>query len=228
MMHSVLFAVFQPDSEEAQRLLDEEFQRPEYVAAEPTLAQKAWNWVSEKFAELFSGVARASAEAGWPAWIVIPVIVLVLVLLFLWIRPGKIGKARTSGDSDLLDFHVTAEQYLQSAQESLARQQFSDAYLAAFRSLLRDADDRAIITISRSTTATLAMRDLAPAFPQYSQQLYAVTEQFNLIIYGGGLATENQVRDFMALVQQVKNTAPVYREDNEFGVAQDPARLVPR
>ena len=206
-----------PDDDEARRLLNERIDSFDIDHAQATLWERLLNWLNEA---LRLNIDPTGAGSLFLQVLLIIAVGVVGYLLFRYFRPSK-----TTPDvaDQLADPTLTAEQYLATAQRQLAAGQLDEAYLAAYRSMVRSAAVREIVEVTPATTATLFGWSLGAVLPDYRDQLEQASTEFNRIIYGGNTPSREATDHVVALAQTVATATP-----QQAPAHTDPARLIPR
>lgn len=210
---------WQPPDDVARRLLDERIDSYEVEATSMTWWERLLAWLDDAL----SLSTDASGTGGIVLTILLGVAVIVLVwLLVRYFRPSLV---ETSGQqtAHLVDPSITAEQYLADARRLLANDALDEAYLQAFRSMVRASSQRGLLEVAPSTTATLFGWSLGAVLPDHSQQLNEAAQTFNAISYGGNMPVRSQTEAVVHLAQVVATAQPQSDPD-----AMSPARLMPR
>lgn len=208
-----------PDDDEARRLLDERINSFDVEPASMTLWERFMNWLNEAL------TLNIDPTGGGNVLILILLVAAVGVLVFLLIRYFRPAGTTTGSDADeaLADPRVTAEQYLAAAQRHLAAEQLDQAYVAAYRFMVRSAAQRGLVEVTPATTATTFGWSLGTVLPVYRQQIDAASTEFNQIIYGGSTPTRQAAQEMVALAETVATATPQSADRRV-----DPARLIPR
>lgn len=171
--------------EEARRLAELELADPAYAAAEPSIWQRAIEWIIARVQEVIDGVADA-APGGW--WGVLAlVLVLVLVAALIRWRLGPV--ARTSPLALTVDPTTSAAQFRARADRAAAAGEWEAAIIDRMRALVRSGQERGLIDDRPGWTADEVSAELGAQLPGAAGALAAATRTFDEVRYGGRPAT---------------------------------------
>lgn len=206
-----------PDDDEARKLLTERVDSYE-VDGSLSLWERFLRWLNEALS------LNVDSSGAGGIIIVILLIVAVAILLFLLIRYFRPSVSPTAArEPDLVDSSITAEQYLASAQRYLASGDLGQAYVHAYRSIVRDAQQRQLVEVTPSTTATTFGWTMGAILPNHRHAIDQAASTFNQVVYGSMTPTPDAVDTVMQLAQSLQTAQPqAYNPHN------DPARLIPR
>ena len=208
-----------PEDSEARRLLDERIDSYDVDPAAMTLWERIIAWLNDALA--------LNVDATGTGSVVIQVLLVaaVAILLFLLVRFFRPSVSPNAQDAanQLVDHSIPAEQYLLNAQRHLAASQLDQAYLEAYRFMVRTASQRELVDVMPATTATTFGWSLGAMLPTYRTAISDASAEFNRIIYGGTVPTREATETMIQLAQTLATAQPqVAALDN------DPARLIPR
>lgn len=208
-----------PEDSEARRLLDERIDSYDVDPTSMTLWERIINWLNDALA--------LNVDATGTGSVVIQVLLVaaVAVLLFLLVRYFRPSVSPNAQDAtnQLVDHSVTAEQYLLNAQRHLAASQFDQAYLEAYRFMVRTASQRDLVEVIPATTATTFGWSLGAVLPTYRTAIADASAEFNSIIYGGTVPTLQATEAMIQLAQTLATAPP-----QAASLPDDPSRLIPR
>lgn len=206
-----------PDDDEARRLLTERIDSYD-VDGSLSLWERFLRWLSESLS--------ISVDSSGPGSIIIVVLLVaavavLLFLLFRYFRPSV--SPTTANDPELVDSSIAAEEYFASAKRYLASGALDQAYAHAYRSIVRNAQQRQLVEVTPSTTATTFGWSMGAILPNHRDALDEASSGFNRVVYGSTTPTRDAVETVMQLAQSLKVAQPqAYNPHN------DPARLIPR
>lgn len=206
-----------PDDDHARRLLDE---RIESYDVEP--AARSW-W--EHILAWLNDALRLNVDPSGAGSIVIQVILVlaVAVLIFLLIRffRPSVSPATNQAQHQLVDPSVSAAQYLEQAHQLLAHGHRSQAFLHAYRSMVRTGAERDLTEVTPSTTATVFGWALGSVLPAHREAISQASDDFNRISYGGAVPSREATEAVLQLAKTVMTAPPTVTDQN-------PIRLMPR
>lgn len=208
-----------PEDDDARQLLDEHIDTYDLDPAGMTLWERIIAWLNDALAINIDPTGTGS--------VLIQVVLILAVgvlafLLFRYFRPS-LSPAHNRHDDQLADPSVPAEEYLHAAHRLLTAEQFDQAYLQAYRFIVRSASDRGLVEVTPATTATTFGWSLGAVLPAYREALAEVSTEFNRISYGGSIPTREATEAVIQLAQTIATARPPTGS-----VANDPSRLMPR
>lgn len=171
--------------EQARRLAELELADPAYRAAEPSLVQRAIQWLVDEVQRLVDRVGDA-APGGWLGILGLLALVAIAGLIVRW-RMGPVSRA------GILEFTVdpgtTAAQYRLRAEQAAAQGRWDVAITERMRALVRTGQERGLIDAQPGWTADEVALALGAALPAAEPALAAAARIFDEVRYGGRTAT---------------------------------------
>ncbi|HIW47528.1 MAG TPA: DUF4129 domain-containing protein [Candidatus Yaniella excrementigallinarum] len=207
-----------PDDDEARRLLDERID-----SYDVDDAISIW----DRFLRWLDDALGVNVDASGTGGVVIQILLVlavgvVIFVLIRYFRPS-VSPDAVDDDEHLVDPTVSAEQYFAQAQSYLEAGQLDQAYIHAYRFMVRLAQQRKLVDVTPSTTATSFGWSLGAVLPGHREDIYAASSQFNQIVYGGSTPSRDAVTAMLHLAQATQNAQPQTPDPQ-----MDPARLIPR
>lgn len=207
-----------PDNEDARRLLNE---RIDTYDVDESLG--LW----DRFVRWLYDALSINADPTGPGSFVIlalliAAVAILVLLLVRFFRPPANPDANAE-NTDLVDPSVAAEEYLNSAQRYFAEGQFGQAYIHAYRFMVRHAQQRQLVEVTPSTTATTFGWSLGAVLAPHREAINHASLVFNQIVYGGSDPSEEAVATMLQLAQTIETAQPQAAHPDH-----DPARLIPR
>ncbi|WP_313820762.1 DUF4129 domain-containing protein [Citricoccus sp.] len=204
-------AGWEPDRDEARRLIEEELARPEYAQAEPNPLLEWLGGILSAALEWLGTLGGAAPSL--PGWVLPLILVAVAVVVLVLLRPRATAAARARrADAVLSDRTVTPEQHRRMAETAFAAGDHGAALVAWFRALVRHAEERTVLDPRPGRTATEAAHGLGTAFTTERRALEAAADAFNAVVYGDRPTTAaraTNVRDLDArLATMPPDTTP--------------------
>lgn len=167
--------------DQAQRLAELELSDPAYRAAQPSLIERAINWL----VEWVQRVADAAAGAAPGGWLGILGLVLLIVVAALFIR-WRIGPvSRSAGLTFTVDPGTSAAQYRTHADELAAAGQWDEAISERMRAVVRGSQERGLIDAHPGWTADEVATEVGQRVPDGRDSLDAAARTFDEVRYGG-------------------------------------------
>ncbi|NUL46357.1 DUF4129 domain-containing protein [Cellulosimicrobium funkei] len=185
---------WEPDRDEARRLVQEELAQPEYAQAEPNPVLEWLGGVLSAALDWLSTLGGAAPSL--PGWVLPLILVAVAVVVVVLLRPRTNAAARARRTAAVLsDRTVTPEQYRRKAEEAFAAGDHGSALVAWFRALVRQAEERTVLDPRPGRTATEAAHGLGTVFPAELRSLEAAAAAFNAVVYGDRPTTAARATD---------------------------------
>jgi hypothetical protein len=194
-----------PAREEAERELSEGI----YHQDDPSLFQRALQWVWDGVSELFDRAASAAPGGHTGLWIVIGGLAVVLVLMVVRLGlPGR--RPRTAADEALFtDAPRSAAEHREAAAEAAARGDWSRAVQEHTRALFRALEERALLDVRPGRTADEAAAEAGRVLPGHADRLRTAARDFDDVTYGGRTATEDTYRRTARLDEDLRKAKPL-------------------
>ena len=208
-----------PDDDEARQLLDERIETYDLDPAGMTLWERIIGWLNDALAINIDPTGTGSVIVQ--VLLIIAVGVLAFVL-FRYFRPSA-SPAGNRQEAQLADPSVPAEEYLRAAHRLFSAKQFDQAYLHAYRFIVRSASDRELVEVTPATTATTFGWSLGAVLPAYREALTEASTEFNRISYGGSIPTRDVTETVLQLATSIATAHP-----HPGNTVNDPSRLMPR
>lgn len=177
-----------PDADEARRQLAEELSKPIYTDPE--------NWVNEMYRRLLDWLTGNTPDSGplsngqLTALIVIAVLVAGIVV---WAVLGPVRSRSQQRRSALfVEDERTAAEVRAEADAFAAAQDWTAAYAALFRAMIRTLSERGVIAEFAGMTAQEAVVLTQQRFPDFGAQLATSAGLFDVLVYDHGTADQGQ------------------------------------
>ena len=208
-----------PDDEEARRLLNDRIDTYDLDPDPSGLWEAFIRWLNE----LLSVDVDPSGAGSIVLQVVLIVAVGVLIFLLIkFFRPSVSPHASTD-ESQLVDPAIPAEQYFANAERYLVSGELHQAFIHAYRSMVRQGQQRQLVEVTPSTTATTFGWALGALLASHSKAINQASSEFNRIVYGGSTPNRQDVESMMQLARTVQTAQPQAAHPHD-----DPARLIPR
>lgn len=207
-----------PDDDDARRLLNDRIDSYEVDPAAMSWWERVLQWLND--ALLLNVDASGAGSVIIQVFLVLAVVILV-ILLIRFFRPSV--SSVTQAEAQLVDPSISAAQYLDQARQLLASQKLDQAYLQAYRAMVRSTAVRELVEVTPATTATVFGWSLGSVLPSHRIPIHEASEQFNEISYGGGVPTREATSAMINLAQTIAVAQPTATHPHD-----NPARLMPR
>ncbi|HEU5476058.1 MAG TPA: DUF4129 domain-containing protein [Actinophytocola sp.] len=171
------------DRDEARDAAVRELSDPAYAAAEPSLLTQVLDWLAERLAGF------GLAVPGGPTGLIMLAAAVALIVVAMRLRAGRITRNRAARPELFQGRVRTAADHRRAAAEAAARGELSEAVRERFRAIVRELEQRGVLTeMSGRTVAEIAAAATA-ALPGSATELSAAAALFDEVIYGGRPAT---------------------------------------
>ncbi|GAA5112400.1 DUF4129 domain-containing protein [Haloechinothrix salitolerans] len=177
----------EPGRDEAREAARDELSNPLYREAEPSWFERLITWLGDRLDELFGAVAEAGPGGVVGLLIVLGVLLIVVVVIRL--RTGKLARSPRAAEAPLGDVTVPASAHREDAAAALAAADLRGAVVARFRALARELEQRGVLDVQTGRTADELAAQAADALPACADALRAAARIFDDVYYGGKPAT---------------------------------------
>ncbi len=192
--------------EEAQRLAEEELAKPAYHVDDPSLFERAIQWLIDKVGELLETASRVLPGGLWGLALLV-VLGVVVVAVVLW-RGGPLRRS-AAGDTALFVGQArSAVQHRRAADQAAASGRWEEAVRERYRAIVRSLEERTILEARPGRTADEAAADAALALPLLAENLRTAALTFDAVVYGGRPASSTDDRFLRELDRAVAATTP--------------------
>ncbi|MDJ1138432.1 DUF4129 domain-containing protein [Streptomyces iconiensis] len=188
-----------PAREDAER----ELSRQEYHEHDPGLLQRVLDWIWDRVSDLLSTAAQAT-PGGWVGLTVL-LIVVVLLVIALRLRLGKLRPEPTTGSASLFtEGPRSAADHRAAGETHAAAGRWSEALQERMRAMVRALEERALLDPRPGRTADEAATEAGHVLPEHAGQLHAAARAFDEVTYAdrpADQATYLRVRDLDTALQ---------------------------
>lgn len=207
-----------PNDDDARRLLDDRIDSYD-VDASVGLWERFMRWLND-------ALSLSVDPAGAGSFVIQAILIIAVAVLIFFVvryfRPSASPSASGAG-TELVDSAITAEEYFNNAQRYLDSGELDQAYIHAFRFMVRHAQQHQLVEVTPSTTATTFGWSLGAVLPSHRNAINDASMEFNTIVYGGSMPTRAAVTNMLQLAQAIQTAQPQFPTPHD-----DPARLIPR
>lgn len=170
-----------PARNQAREWAIEELSRRDYQEARPSLISRALTWLWEHVSG-WQGPHSPAASTG----AVIAMAVLAMVVIWAVRRSGGLGRTeRTQTRAALGVRPATAAEHRSAADRARAAADWNTAVVERFRAIVRELEERTVLTAQSGRTADEIAADAARALPALSAQFAGAATIFDDVRYGG-------------------------------------------
>lgn len=203
----------EPDAPIARQWLRDELADPAYEAAQPGLVERGLWWLVEV-------LTRIEPPSGPPGAGLVALLVVVAVVVLLALRvagPWAGARARGGPVAPASARPVSADEHREQARAAQADERWHDAVREWFRAVVRDCEERALLTARTGRTADEAAAELGELFPALAGDLGRGARRFDAVTYGSRPATADQAAALAELDAAVARARPVLADASAGG-----------
>lgn len=193
--------------EQAQRAAQQELTDPVYATAAPSLPERVIRAVLDWLSDVLS--AAADASPGGYAGLLVLAVLLVLGVIAVRLRIGRIGHATTRESALLGTGSRSAEDHRRAADAHAARGEWAEALRETLRAIVRGLEERDLLDVRPGRTADEAASEAGAVLPERAAQLRTAATLFDEVWYGGRAATPEMDAHLRAVDDAVGRTRPV-------------------
>lgn len=196
-----------PDAPEARRWLEDELQRPEYQAAQPSPFDLAMQAIRDWLLSLFQGASGLPAPVL--SLLLVVVVVVLVVIGFLVFGVPRLQRRRQApvplfDDHDRRDLEVLRR----AADAAAAAGDWALAIEERFRAVVRGVVERDLVRVHPGTTARGFADAASRPFPGHAGALRAAAAGFDGVRYLGRSGTAAEYEQVTALEAELAGTRP--------------------
>lgn len=173
--------------DEAQQAAERELADPRYHADDPTLADRAVEWVLGRLAELLAQ-AGGAAPGGYLGLALLGCLA-VLAVIAIRLAVGRFERRGAARDTVFEQVPRSAAQYRQAADGYAARGAWAPAVRERLRAIVRDLEQRDLLDVRPGRTADEAAAEAGRVLPDCAAGLREAARIFDDVWYGGREAT---------------------------------------
>ncbi|NEA76266.1 DUF4129 domain-containing protein [Streptomyces sp. SID13588] len=189
----------------AREAAEHELSKGIYHQHDPSLFQRALDWLWEKVGDLLT-VASGATPGGGVGLLAIVLTVVLLLVALRW-RLGKVRQVSTGGPGLFGDRTRTAAEHRTAAEQHAAARRWTEASQERMRALVRALEERTVLDPRPGRTADEAAADAGRALPGHATELGDAARLFDDLTYGGRTGTEQTyavLRDLDSRLQRAK------------------------
>ena len=192
-----------PGRDEAAEWAARELARPEYQAAQPGLVARALNWLLERLADLIGRLPQGPGGALGVG--ILLTLVAAGVAYALW----RVGAVRSQGRRRVAELFAddaprTAQDHRDAADRAAAAGDWHTAAVERFRAVVRELEQRTVLTVQPGRTADEAAAAAALALPALAGGLHHGARVFDDVRYGDRVVGREADAALRSLDDQVR------------------------
>ena len=205
-----------PDAPEAQRWLQDELSKPEYVSAEPNAFDRAMQSIRDWFLGLFEGASGIPGPLL--TLLVILVVVAIVVIGLLVFGLPRLRRSRRPAEP-LFDDHDRRDlaALRRAANAAAEAGDWPLAIEERYRAIVRGVVDRDLVRVHPGTTAHGVADAASVPFPAHGDALRSAAADFDAVRYLGRSGSRERYEELTRLEAELAAATP----------AREPAAEVP-
>ncbi len=176
-----------PSRDQARGWAVGELARPEYQAEREGPLMRALRWLFERLSDV-----QLNGSPGSALGIGIAVVLLAAVVGYALWRTGGLGRqARRTAPHGVFTDHPprSAAEHRAAAERAAAAADWSTAVVERFRAVVRELEERTVLTAQPGRTADESARAAAIELPSLASELASGARMFDDVRYGDRTAT---------------------------------------
>lgn len=167
----------------AREAAERELSKREYHENDPGLLQRLFDWLWEHVTSLLSSAAQATP--GGVVGLAVLACVVLLLLIALRLRLGRLRPGPASGSGTLFDNRPrTAAEHRAAADAHAAADRWSEALKERMRAVVRSLEERALLDHRPGRTADEAASEAGQLLPGHADALRSAARSFDEVTYG--------------------------------------------
>lgn len=195
-----------PTADQARELAARELAKAAYREREPGLLEQVGRWLLDRLDDLVSLLTADRLGGAGGVLLVLAVVVLVVVVVRR--RLGRAARAARSASVSLDATGLSAADHRRRAEEHAEAGRADDAVREWMRALVRDLEERDVLTARPGRTAGEAAREASVVLPAATGALTDAARCFDETVYGGRPADAGSV-DRMRAADRAVRDVPV-------------------
>jgi hypothetical protein len=184
---------------DARHAVLEQLRKAQYHRDDPSVVDRAWNWVAHRLSSLFSG------SPGGNTMLVL-LVLLAAVVIFAVVRAGpptRSARRAGRGAEDPLR-PVAATDHRRLAERYAADAQWADALREWLRAAVQTIEARDVLVPRPGRTGAAVAREAGALLPSAAGDLAAATAAFDEVWFGGRAGTQADAAVARAAADEVR------------------------
>ncbi|MEU4093922.1 DUF4129 domain-containing protein [Streptomyces sp. NPDC026673] len=194
----------------AREAAEDELSKGIYHRNDPSLLERALNWLWEKITHLLD--TASGAAPGGTVGLVTIIVVIVLLAVALRLRLGKVRAQPTTGPGMFADLPRTAAEHRAAAEEHARRDQWAPAIQERMRAIVRSLEERALLDPRPGRTADEAAAEAGRPLPEHAARLLDAARVFDDVTYGDRPGTPEAYKTLRDVDSEVQRAKPQLTE----------------
>lgn len=195
--------------EEAGKAARKELRKQIYQQAEPSLGERAVQWILDLLSRLLDDAAGVS-PGGYLGLMGLLVLAVAATVVFR-LRLGPFARSAAQADALFVGGPRSSVDFRSAADAHAAAGRWAEAVRERLRAVIRSLEERDLLEPRPGRTANEAARDAGAVLPDCAEALLEAARRFDEIWYGGRLAREEADEHLRQLDARVQAARPVAR-----------------
>jgi hypothetical protein len=196
----LIASVLPPDHDPADvnRAAEDILSRPEFQQAGPTRIERAWSWIGDQIAKVFSLLGDGVPGTLFGALILGAALAGIGVLVWRVVRswPGRRRRVPVPTATVVIDGRVSAVEWRRLASVAASEGRWRESLRCRYRAMVSELDDGDLLTEVPGSTTGEERVEIARTAPGASGDFASATAMFDGVWYGGEDADASDVERF--------------------------------
>lgn len=164
----------------------DELSKRAYHRDDPSLVQRALQWLVEKLSKALDAAAGHAPGHGLGLFLII--VLALLVIGVIAFRIGPLRRSPRADESIFGDEVLTAADHRRRAEQFAAEQSWAQAIREWLRAIARELEQRGVVDPRPGRTAAELATEAGAQLPAVADDLHRATAVFDTVWYGGRTA----------------------------------------
>lgn len=194
----------------AREAAQHELSKSIYHQHDPSLFQRALDWLWQKIGDLLTAASGATPGGGVGLVVVIAIVIALLIALRL-----RLGELRTPGTTSaglFGDAPRTADEHRTAAEHFARLGQWTAAVQERMRAIVRSLEERTVLDPRPGRTADEAAAEAGHLLPAHAAPLRDAAHTFDDVTYGGRTATQQAYAALRDLDTELERSKPRFAD----------------
>lgn len=186
----------------------DELSKQIYHQNDPSLLQRALNWLWDRIDDLFS--AASGVSPGGTVGLIVIAAVVIGLLVALRLRLGRFRTPTSAADGLFGDAPRTAAQHRSAAEHFARLGQWTPAVQERMRAIVRSLEERTVLDPRPGRTADEAAAEAGRFLPAHAAALRDAARTFDDVTYGGRSANQQAYTALRDLDTELEHSKPQF------------------
>lgn len=196
--------------EAARQAARRELSKPAYHRNDPSLLQRALDWLFGKVTDLLDAASRTAP--GHAVGIAAVIVLAVAIAVALRLRLGRLRTTARAAPGLFGHRARTAAEHRAAAERHAGLGEWRQAVQERMRALVRELEERTILDPRPGRTADEAAAEAGRALPAHAARLREAAASFDGIAYGGRPASPEAYAALSDLETELRRAQPAFTD----------------